>query len=183
MVSLFVLTCIPGHITFTLKTSHGSLLPASNSVASKSWPWPFQGFVFPCPLFPVCTTGSRLMEHMASSPAFSPCRCSPLGLMSSLRPHFLPVLSSFPAQLFWSPAGSPQTDILVASSFAPQCRAHISIRARVVGCLGWHLAGFLCIPPPPRSPGLRQRLCLIPFHNPCTWLPVGYRVGSLPTFE
>lgn len=84
---------------------------------------------FPYLLFLVCTTGSRLMEHMAYSPALCPCRCFFLGLRSSLSPHFLPIISSLPAQHFWSPAGSPLTDILVTSSLAPPCGVYISIRA------------------------------------------------------
>lgn len=48
--------------------------------------------------------------------------------ISSLHPHFLPELPSFTAQLFGSLAGSPQADMLVASFFAPQRCAYISIK-------------------------------------------------------
>ena len=89
--------------------------------------------------------GFRLMEHMASSPAFCPCTCFFLGLKSSLSPHFLPVVSSLPAQHFWSPASSLQTDILVTSSRAPQCGVYISIRTR--SWLPWMTVGWVPLYP------------------------------------
>lgn len=94
------------------------------------------------------------------------CRSSP--------PYQLSISEALPAphrQTYWS-----LPPVLPSVEFT-------SLLEHVHSCLGWQLAGSLCIPLPPHSPALRQRLCLIPFHNPFTWFPIGHRESSPSMLE
>lgn len=148
------------------KLSHGSPLPSRNPVAFKSWPWPLLGFPFPIP----SPYSSRQAPDSGSMwRLLSPGRAGALSLVciTSLSPHFLPVVSSFTAQLFWSLAGFPQTDILVASFFAPAAAPRVVFTSLLehVSCLLW-MTGFVYLSLLPHSPALRRRVCLILSHIP-----------------
>lgn len=152
VAGLFFLMYIPGHVTsLPLACEKFSGLQILTLTAR---------FHVPHSLFPVCTTASRLPEYMVSSPASSPCRCSSLGSCVFLPPSL---------SAFWSHAGSQW----LLPSLLPQSCVYISIRAHVMVCFGWQMAGFIYLPPLLHSPAWRRKLCHTPFHIPQPVTPYG----------
>ena len=181
---MFLVHCLLNHqnAVFQRLSSAERGLSDTIQVLHKSRPCPLWSLTIPYPVFPVCTMASGSWSiwrpHLPSAPAhaFSLVWSLPSALTfcRSSPPYQLSISEAPPApcrQTYWS-----LPPVLPSVEFT-------SLLEHVHGCLGWQLAGSLCVPLPPQSPALRQRLCLIPFHNPFTWFPIGHRESSPSMLE
>lgn len=159
-------------------------MPSRSSVAFKTWPRTPSRFHVPHTLSLAHTKGSPSSRSRWRLPP-PPGLAGALAVVcvSSFSPHFVPVVSSFTAQLFWSLAGSPQTDILLLLSSLPRVvftslLAHVSCSALDDWVhLSFSSTTFTCLEV--------DRVLFFSIH-PSTWHPVRYWLGSpgyLKVFE